>query len=77
MPLIPALGRQTKAVFCEFEASLVYRTSSRTVRAIQRNLVLREKKETKKIEKERIWIFFSEYVGRIQKESGKRSMIII
>jgi hypothetical protein len=30
MPLIPALGRQIS----EFKASLVYRVSSRTVRAI-------------------------------------------
>jgi hypothetical protein len=35
MPLIPALGRQIS----EFEASLVYRVSSRTARAIQRNPV--------------------------------------
>jgi hypothetical protein len=31
---IPALGRQD---LCEFKASLVYRLSSRTARAIQRN----------------------------------------
>ena len=30
MPLIPALGRQSQADLCEFEASLVYRASSRT-----------------------------------------------
>jgi hypothetical protein len=35
MPLIPALGRQIS----EFEASLVYRMSSRTARATQRNPV--------------------------------------
>ena len=30
MPLIPALGREKQVDLCEFEASLVYRTSSRT-----------------------------------------------
>jgi hypothetical protein len=33
MTLIPALGRQRQADLCEFEASLVYRESSRTPRA--------------------------------------------
>jgi hypothetical protein len=37
-PLIPALGRQRRSI-SEFEASLVYRVSSRTARAIQRNPV--------------------------------------
>jgi hypothetical protein len=41
MPLIPALG------ISEFEASLVYRVSSRTARAKHRNPVL--KKQNKKI----------------------------
>jgi hypothetical protein len=36
-------GRQIS----EFEASLVYRVSSRTARAIQRNPVLRKKKKKK------------------------------
>jgi hypothetical protein len=39
VPLIPALRRQRQADLCEFEASLVYRVSSRTSRAIQRNSV--------------------------------------
>jgi hypothetical protein len=43
MPLIPALGRQRQAI-SEFEASLVYRVSSRTARAIQRNPVLKKNK---------------------------------
>jgi hypothetical protein len=42
-PLIPALGRQRQA---EFEASLVYRVSSRTARAIQRNPVSKNKTKT-------------------------------
>jgi hypothetical protein len=37
-PLIPALGRQRQVDF-GFEASLVYRVSSRTARATQRNPV--------------------------------------
>jgi len=39
MALIPALGRQRQADLCEFGASLVYRESSRTARATQKNLV--------------------------------------
>ena len=38
-PLIPALGRQKQVDLCESEASLVYRVSSRTARAAQRNFV--------------------------------------
>jgi hypothetical protein len=41
-PLIPALG------ISEFEASLVYKVSSRTARAIQRNPVLKKNKNKKK-----------------------------
>ena len=33
MTLIPALRRQRQVDLCEFEASLVYRVSSRAVRA--------------------------------------------
>jgi hypothetical protein len=43
-PLIPALGRQ-RQVISELEASLVYRVSSRTVRATQRSPVLKKKKK--------------------------------
>ena len=43
MPLIKALGRQSRQI-SEFEASLVYRMSSRTARATQRNPVLKKKK---------------------------------
>ena len=43
--LIPALGRQRQADLCEFEASLVYRVSSRTARTvIQRNSVSKQTK---------------------------------
>jgi hypothetical protein len=49
MPLIPARGRQRQAD-SEFEASLLYRVSSRTARgAIQRNPVSKNKnKQTKR-----------------------------
>jgi hypothetical protein len=40
-PLILVLGRQRKKDLCEFEASLIYRASSRNARATQRNLVLK------------------------------------
>jgi hypothetical protein len=45
--------------FCEFKASLVYRMSSRTARALQRNPVLKNKtkqNKTKKKKKEKIII---------------------
>jgi hypothetical protein len=42
-------GRQIS----EFEASLVYKVSSRTARATQRNPVSKKKKERKKEKKER------------------------
>ena len=45
MPLIPAFGRQRQEDHHEFEASLVYRVSSRTAKATQRNLVLKRQKQ--------------------------------
>jgi hypothetical protein len=51
MPLIPALGRQRQVDPCEFKAGLVYRASSRTARATQRNPV--SKSQEKKRKKER------------------------
>jgi hypothetical protein len=39
IPLIPALRRQKQMDLCKFEASLVYRVSSRTARATQRDPV--------------------------------------
>jgi hypothetical protein len=38
-PLIPALGRQRQVDLYEFEVSLIYRASSRTVKATQRDPV--------------------------------------
>jgi hypothetical protein len=45
MSLIPAHGKQW---ISEFEASLVYKVSSRTARAIQRNSVLKNKNKKNK-----------------------------
>ena len=39
IPFVPALERQRQVNLCEFEASLVYRVSSRTARDTQRNPV--------------------------------------
>ena len=51
MTLIPALGRwrQRQVDLCEFKASLVYRVSSKTVRATQRNPVSENKTNKQKI----------------------------
>jgi hypothetical protein len=49
MPLTPALGRQRQVALCEFKTSLVYRASSRTIRATQRKPVLKNHKTTKNI----------------------------
>jgi hypothetical protein len=43
--LIPALGRRGRQI-SEFKASLVYKVSSRTARAIQRNPVSKKPKPT-------------------------------
>ena len=49
MPLIPALRKERREDLCEFEASLVYKMSSRTT-VTQRNPVLKnQKKKEKKI----------------------------
>jgi hypothetical protein len=50
LPSIPSLGRQRQrqADLYQFEASLVYRASSRIVRAMQRNPVSKIKKERKR-----------------------------
>ena len=45
MPLIPALRRQRQADLCEFKASLVYRDSSRTVRAVTERPCLQKQKK--------------------------------
>jgi hypothetical protein len=47
MPLFPALGRQRQRQeeLCESEASLVYRMSCRTTRAIQKKHISKKKKK--------------------------------
>jgi hypothetical protein len=50
--LIPALGRQRQEI-SEFEASLVYKVSSRTARAIQRNPVSKNKQTNKKTDRQK------------------------
>jgi hypothetical protein len=48
MPLIPAHGGRGRGrQISEFKASLVYKVSSRTARAIQRNSVLKNKNKNK------------------------------
>ena len=52
MSLIPTLRRQRQVDLCEFEVSLVYKASSRTARATQRNPARKEeRKEERKKEK--------------------------
>jgi hypothetical protein len=57
MPLIPTFGRQRQADLSEFEASLVYRVSSRTSRATQRNSVIKLLLKKKK-RNQRFFFFF-------------------
>jgi hypothetical protein len=45
MPLILALGRLRQVGLFEFEASLVYKSNSRTAMATQRNPVLKNKRQ--------------------------------
>jgi len=56
MPLIPALGRQSQGMISEFEASLVYRMSSRTARSIQENLALKQTNRKQKTKKRKLLI---------------------
>ena len=51
MPLISAFGRQRQADLCEFEASQIYRASSRTG---SKNLYRETPKERER-ERERMW----------------------
>jgi hypothetical protein len=46
MPLILAFRRQRQVHICEFRTSLVYRASSKTVRATQKNLVSKTNRQT-------------------------------
>ena len=49
--VIPALERQRQVDFCEFEASLVYKASSRIAKATQRNPVSKNKQTNKQTNK--------------------------
>ena len=58
MPLILALGRQRQADLYEFEASMVYRVSSRTgSKATQRNPVSKKQNKTNKQKRIRVVLF--------------------
>jgi hypothetical protein len=45
--LLSALGRQRQADLCEFEASLVYRVTSKTARGTQRSNISKQNKTKK------------------------------
>ena len=45
MGSVGVLRRQRQEDFCEFQASLVYRVSSKMAKATQRNLVSKSKKQ--------------------------------
>ena len=63
-PLIPVLRGHRQENLCEFEANLVYRASSRTVRTTtQRKAILKDK--TKKHKK--IQVYFSSVNWKIHK----------
>ena len=51
MLFIPALGRQRQEDCCKFEASLVYRVSSKTTRTVQRDPVskMREREREREV----------------------------
>jgi hypothetical protein len=66
-PLIPALGR----LISEFEASLVYRVSSSTARAVQRNPVSKNKKQNKTKQKP------TKPQKTIQKEQNKNKYVCV
>jgi hypothetical protein len=58
----------------EFEASLVYRVSSRRAQATQRNHVLKKEKEKKKKKKKRnrIGVYLEENLGQFCIHVGER-----
>ena len=59
--LILALGRQRQADLCEFEAGLVYRVSSRTVRAAQIHLISKNNKNKTKTNQTKVSFLVSSY----------------
>ena len=65
MPLILALRRYRQTYFYEFEASMVYKVSSRTVKAMERNPVSKKKKKKKEIYDSNIYILRIMYMYTI------------
>ena len=55
MSLSLALGRKRQADLCELEASLVYKVSSRTARATERNPVSKNQNKQKSFLKLEQW----------------------
>ena len=53
-PLLQGLGRQRQADLCEFEASLVYRVTSKTARDTQRSNISKQNKTKKTTNKQKI-----------------------
>jgi hypothetical protein len=51
--LIPVLGRQRQADFCEFRVSLVYKASTRTCSITQKDPVLKNKAKQNKVKKKK------------------------
>jgi hypothetical protein len=49
MSLIPALRRQRQGHLCDFKTNLVYRASSQTARATQRNPVSKNNKQAREM----------------------------
>ena len=59
MLLIPALPRQRQVDLCEFKASLGYRASFRTARAVRKKKE-EEEEEPKFINIQNLWFIFSQ-----------------
>ena len=62
MPLMPTLRRQSQADLHEFKAGLVYRVSFRIARATQRNPVLKNKNNNKKVIYVYMYIIMYQYL---------------
>ena len=66
-PLVPALWRQRQVNLCEFEASLVFKVSSRTVKA-KRNPVLKGQKQIRKKQKTGVMLPLEEHPAMCRQE---------
>lgn len=56
MPSIPALGRQMQANLCEFEASLVYKASSRTASYTERHCLGKQNETNKQTKNQKKYL---------------------